>query len=196
MAEAINALFAASAAQTDSAAVLSDHEKTAVYQSIDPFIEDLCADEGLSALALMDLVVGALHNAFDGFFWTGFYRRIGENRLEVGPSQGTLGCSHIDFGRGVCGTVAAQEKTHIVDDVLLEPNHIACDSASRSEIVVPVFVGGQLAAVLDVDSVIPAAFSSADKEALERVCIRVGTALERRDLRGVIALNNQASSVL
>ena len=185
MAEPINALFGAEAATTEPQR-LTDAEKAEMYAGIAPFIQALCEDGCLSALALMDLVVGALHNAFPTFFWTGFYRRIGAQTLEVGPSQGTLGCSHIDFGKGVCGTVAATETTRIVDDVHAEPNHIACDSASRSEIVVPVFVHGKLAAVLDVDSTLPAAFSHADKTALEQVCGWVGAALERRALTGVI----------
>lgn len=185
MAEPINALFGAATAQ-DEPEQLNDAEKQAVYASVTPFIQALCQDRSLSALALMDLVVGALHNAFPSFFWTGFYRRIDAETLEVGPSQGTLGCSHIAFGKGVCGTVAQTETTRIVDDVHAEPNHIACDSASRSEIVVPLFVKGQLAGVLDVDSTLPAAFSELDRAALEQVCTWVGEALEGRALHGVI----------
>jgi len=187
MAEPINALFKPDLA--GQAAVPTDAEKTAMYEGVLPFIEQLCADDSTSALALMDLVVGVLHNAFPTFFWTGFYRRIGEARLEVGPSQGTLGCSHIDFGRGVCGTVAATGQTRIVDDVHAEPNHIACDGASRSEIVVPLFVKDELAGVLDVDSAQPDAFSQTDKAALEQVCGWVGKALEQRALSGVIAFD-------
>ena len=186
MAEPINALFGTDMAQTQ-AQPLSDTEKEEVYASIMPFIQALCEDQNLSTLALMDLTVGVLHNAFPSYFWTGFYRRVGPEIHEVGPSQGTLGCSHIAFGKGVCGTVAQTGTTRIVDDVHAEPNHIACDSASRSEIVVPVFVKGQLAAVLDVDSTLPAAFSETDKTALEQVCAWVGEALERRALGGVIA---------
>lgn len=185
MAEPINALFGAVATEGEPAR-LSDSEKQAVYASITPFIQALCQDQSLSALALMDLVVGALHNAFPSYFWTGFYRRINADTLEVGPSQGTLGCSHIGFGKGVCGTVAQTETTRIVDDVHAEPNHIACDSASRSEIVVPVFVRRQLAAVLDVDSTLAAAFSEPDQVALEQICRWVGEALESRSLQGVI----------
>jgi len=186
MAEAINALFAADALTLPT--VISEAEKSEVYASVSPFIRALCEDENLSALAMMDLVVGALHNAFPTFFWTGFYRRIGPSMLEVGPSQGTLGCSHIEFGKGVCGTVAATERTRVVEDVHAEPNHIACDSASQSEIVVPVFVNGTLAAVLDVDSTAPAAFSQVDQQALEQICGWVGAALEHRALAGVIAV--------
>lgn len=187
MAEAINALFGGPE-QDLAIAVPSDADKAETYASIRPFIEGLCADERLSALALLDLVTGVLHNAFPTFFWTGFYRRVGAEMLEVGPSQGTLGCSHIAFGRGVCGTVAATEKTRIVADVHAEPNHIACDDASRSEIVVPVFVDGTLAAVLDVDSAVPSAFSAVDQAELEAICTDVGTALSQKDLSGIIKL--------
>ncbi len=186
MAEAINALFSSNAETPPP--VLSENEKAEVYAALSPFIRALCEDESLSALAMMDLVVSALHNAFPSFFWTGFYRRVAPSTLEVGPSQGTLGCSHIEFGKGVCGTVAATQKTRIVDDVDAEPNHIACDSASQSEIVVPVFVRGKLAAVLDVDSTAVAAFSTTDQHALEEICGWLGAALEGRALGGVIAV--------
>lgn len=190
MAEAINALFASETTGSSPLplSVPSDDDKAATYAAIEPFIDGLCADESLSPLALLDLVVGTLHNAFPTYFWTGFYRRVGADMLEVGPSQGTLGCSHIAFGRGVCGTVAVEERTRIVDDVHAEPNHIACDSASRSEIVVPLFINGHLAAVLDVDSTLPAAFSAIDQAALEGICLKVGQAMAGRGLNGVIAL--------
>lgn len=107
------------------------------------------------------------------FFWTGFYvvdpDKPGE--LVVGPYQGTLGCLRIPFGKGVCGTVAARGETLIVPDVHAFPGHIACDSATNSEIVVPVFDGaGQLAAVLDVDSTETDAFDETDRAGLEAIC--------------------------
>ncbi len=106
------------------------------------------------------------------FFWTGFYivdpDKPGE--LVVGPYQGTLGCLRIPFGKGVCGTVAATRRALVVPDVHAFPGHIACDSATRSEIVVPVFdAAGALAAVLDVDSTAPAAFDETDRAGLEAV---------------------------
>ncbi|HVE85440.1 MAG TPA: GAF domain-containing protein [Myxococcales bacterium] len=111
-----------------------------------------------------------LHHAF-GHLWTGFYRVVEPGKLlRVGPYQGTLGCLEIAFGRGVCGTAAAGGKTVVVPDVEKFPGHIACDSRSRSEIVVPVFGrGGELIAVLDVDSDRPGAFSGEDREGLERL---------------------------
>ena len=107
------------------------------------------------------------------FFWTGFYvvDPARQNELVVGPYQGTLGCLRIPFGRGVCGTAAARRETVLVPDVHEFADHIACDAASRSEVVVPVFdANGALAAVLDVDSTEVDAFDAADVAGLEQVC--------------------------
>ena len=107
------------------------------------------------------------------FFWTGFYV-VDPNKpdeLVVGPYQGTLGCLRIPFGKGVCGTAAARRETVLVPDVHAFPGHIACDSRTNSEIVVPVFdTAGQLAAVLDVDSEQPDAFTDEDQAGLEAIC--------------------------
>jgi GAF domain-containing protein len=95
---------------------------------------------------------------------------VGPSLLRVGPYQGTLGCLEIQFGRGVCGTAAAERRTVVVPDVEAFPGHIACDGRSRSEIVVPVYdAKGQLIALLDVDSAEPAAFDEEDARALEQV---------------------------
>ncbi|MEH6810546.1 MAG: GAF domain-containing protein [Hyphomonas oceanitis] len=107
------------------------------------------------------------------FFWTGFYvvDPLKEAELVVGPYQGTLGCLRIPFGRGVCGHVAATAEPIIVPDVHAFPGHIACDSASNSEIVVPVFdAEGKLAAVLDVDSTSLDAFDEVDQAGLVAIC--------------------------
>jgi len=107
------------------------------------------------------------------FFWVGFYVVDPErpDELVVGPYQGTLGCLRIPFGRGVCGMAAAERRTVVVPDVLAFPGHIACDVASRSEIVVPVNApDGSLAAVLDVDSTELDAFDAVDREGLEAIC--------------------------
>ena len=107
------------------------------------------------------------------FFWTGFYlvdHDKGEE-LVVGPYQGTLGCLRIPFARGVCGTAAARGETVLVPDVHAFEGHIACDSRTQSEIVVPVFdAAGRLDAVLDVDSEQPAAFDAVDQAGLEAIC--------------------------
>ncbi len=123
-------------------------------------------------LARMATIAAMLAQAFDRFLWTGFYRvdPAKPDELVVGPYQGTLGCLRIAFGRGVCGTAAAERRTLVVDDVDAFPGHIACDSRSRSEIVAPVFdPEGALIAVLDVDSAELAAFDATDARALEAI---------------------------
>ena len=124
-------------------------------------------DDEIAAMATMSSVV---HHAF-GHLWTGFYRVVERGRLlRVGPYQGTLGCLEIVFGRGVCGTAAAEQRTVIVADVERFPGHITCDSRARSEIVVPVFAAdGSLRAVFDVDSEHLAAFDEEDAAGLERL---------------------------
>lgn len=106
------------------------------------------------------------------FFWTGFYLvdPLKTDELVVGPYQGTLGCLRIPFGKGVCGAAAAEGKTQLVPDVHAFPGHIACDSRSNSEIVVPVFdPSGKLAGVLDVDSTEYSAFDETDRHYLEQL---------------------------
>lgn len=137
------------------------------YRIVTEQIEAVLADEE-DLLAAMATVVCLLHNAFPYFYWTGFYRRVAEEELLVGPYQGTLGCLRIHFSRGVCGLAARERRTVLVPDVNAFPGHIACDSASASEIVVPVFgADDELIAVLDVDSAVTDAFDAADQAALE-----------------------------
>ena len=114
-----------------------------------------------------------LNEAFEAFFWTGFYvvDPLKPTELVVGPYQGTLGCLRIPFGKGVCGACAQKGETVIVEDVHAFPGHIACDSRTNSEIVVPVFNSeGRLAAVLDVDSTEFKSFDEEDKIGLEAIC--------------------------
>ncbi len=113
-----------------------------------------------------------LSQAFEAYYWTGFYMvdpsRQGE--LVVGPYQGTLGCLRIPFGRGVCGAAAVKQQTMIVENVNQFDGHIACDSRSVSEIVVPVLdKKGELIAVFDVDSTEAAAFDETDRRHLEAI---------------------------
>jgi L-methionine (R)-S-oxide reductase len=136
-------------------------------------IRAIFADEGgpkLDRIAMMATINSVLSTKFEAFFWTGFYRVQGED-LIVGPYVGTVGCLLIPIGKGVCGTAAARRETIIVPDVEEFPGHIACDSRSRSEIVVPVFdAAGALIAVLDVDSDRLAAFDEQDRAGLEEIC--------------------------
>ena len=121
-------------------------------------------------IAGMATLSALLHHGF-GHLWTGFYRVVEPGRLlRVGPYQGSLGCLEIAFGRGVCGTAAAERRTVVVEDVHAFPGHITCDARSRSEIVVPTFgPDGALIAVLDIDSDRTAAFDETDRVELERL---------------------------
>ncbi len=123
-------------------------------------------------IARMATISCLLSEAFADFFWTGFYL-VDDNKPEelvIGPYQGSLGCLRIPFGCGVCGMAAATGQTQLVDNVHNFPGHIACDSRSVSEIVVPVFdAGGMLIAVLDIDSEKPANFDKTDKIHLEKI---------------------------
>lgn len=127
-----------------------------------------------SMTARYSTTVSLLVSAFgERFFWCGFYEvdPLKERELVVGPYQGTLGCLRIPFDKGVCGACASRRETIIVPDVHEFPGHIACDSRSRSEIVVPVFGAAErLIAVLDVDSTQPNAFDLIDAEGLRRIC--------------------------
>jgi GAF domain-containing protein len=103
-----------------------------------------------------------------GFWWTGFYRVADESHLALGPFQGPVACYSIGFGKGVCGTAWKREASVVVEDVELFPGHIACSSASRSEIVVPVFDSERkVRAVLDIDSDKLATFDDIDRRMLE-----------------------------
>ncbi len=115
---------------------------------------------------LMANAAALLYDAMADVNWTGFYLLRGE-KLVLGPFQGKVACIHIPLGRGVCGTAAQRDATELVPDVHTFPGHIACDSASNSEIVIPIHSGGRVAAVLDIDSSILNRFSEADRTGLE-----------------------------
>ena len=120
-------------------------------------------------VANMANVTALLHEEF-GFWWTGFYRVEQESKqLVLGPFQGPVACTRIPFGKGVCGTAWERAETVIVPDVHQFPGHIACSSASNSEIVVPVFQGKKVIAVLDIDSTEFKTFDHTDKEWLEKI---------------------------
>jgi GAF domain-containing protein len=146
-------------------------EKDARYREVAAEIASVLEGER-NLTARMATLASMLANSFDHYFWTGFYLVDPDkpDELVVGPYQGTLGCLRIAFGRGVCGTAAASRQTQIVPDVNAFPGHIACDSRSQSEVVVPVIgPSGDLIAVLDVDSDRPAAFDETDARWLETI---------------------------
>lgn len=123
-------------------------------------------------VAVMANVAAAIHQEM-GFFWTGFYC-VKNNELVLGPFQGPVACMHIPYGKGVCGTAWKEATTQVVPDVELFPGHIACSSLSRSEIVVPVFSeGGDVKAVLDIDSKDLATFDDVDRKWLEKICAKL-----------------------
>ena len=110
-----------------------------------------------------------LYMSLSDINWAGFYL-VREGQLVLGPFQGKPACIRIDFGKGVCGNAAAGDAAILVPDVHAFPGHIACDAASRSEIVVPVHHAGRLTAVLDIDSPLCGRFAREDQEGLERFC--------------------------
>ncbi len=144
--------------------------KREIYDDVRLRLEGILDREN-DRIAAMAQIACELFHAFDHFHWVGFYRRVDEQLLKIGPYQGGHGCSTIDFARGVCGKCAREQKTQIVDDVHALPYHIACSASTRSEVVVPVFdVAGELIAVLDIDSNEPAAFDQVDAEMLAKTC--------------------------
>lgn len=128
--------------------------------------EAMLRDESDEIAAMANLA--AMIDQTFGFWWTGFYRVLGEE-LVLGPFQGPVACTRIGYGRGVCGTAWREEQTIIVEDVDKFPGHIACSSLSRSEIVVPVWRDNTICAVLDIDSEHLATFDSTDREWLEKI---------------------------
>ena len=136
------------------------------YDTLFRQVKALVGDE-TDRIANMANVAALIHESF-GFWWTGFYR-VEDRQLVLGPFQGPLACTRIPFGKGVCGTAWQQAQTIVVPDVELFPGHIACSSESRSEIVVPMFRGETVYAVLDIDSRELNTFDSTDREWLEKI---------------------------
>lgn len=152
----------------------SADDKRATYARVRASIDALLEGED-DWIAAMATVACELHHAFDAYDWTGFYRAVSRELLVIGPYQGGHGCLRIPFSRGVCGAAARARETQLVPDVEAFPDHIACSSTTRSEIVVPVLAAdGRVIAVLDVDSNAPAAFDEIDREHLEALCAELG----------------------
>ena len=141
------------------------------YQEVLPQLEAVISAEQ-DLIANQANIAAILKEAF-GFFWVGFYRHI-DGELVLGPFQGPLACTRIAFSRGVCGTAASRQETIVVPDVDQFPGHIACSSASRSEIVVPLVVNGQTELILDVDSDQLNDFSKVDAKYLEQLMALIG----------------------
>ncbi len=140
--------------------------KTEKYEVILPQIKALIAIE-TDLIANLANICAVLKQVFN-FFWVGFYL-VKEGQLVLGPFQGSLACTRIDFNTGVCGAAYSQKQTIVVEDVEKFPRHIACSSASKSEIVVPLIYRGRVKLVLDVDSDRLAYFDGTDKKYLEQL---------------------------
>lgn len=141
-------------------------DKEARYKTLVPQIEALVTGES-DLVANLANVAAALRETMN-FFWVGFYL-VKNNELVLGPFQGPIACTRIQFGKGACGAAWKEQKTILVPDVEKFPGHIACSSASQSEIVLPAFKDGQVALVLDVDSDKLDDFDRTDEQYLEQV---------------------------
>lgn len=148
--------------------------KSERYETIIPQIEALITGEP-DLYANLANISAALKEAF-GFFWVGFYL-VKDEQLVLGPFQGPIACTRINPGKGVCGTAWVEKKTLLVPDVEAFPGHIACSAATKSEIVVPVFKGGEVTMVLDVDSDQSDDFDAVDQEYLEKLMVLLGKQL-------------------
>lgn len=146
--------------------IIAEGSKEQKYEVLYKQIVSLVEGES-DTIANMANIAAMIHHTF-GFWWTGFYRVVGEE-LILGPFQGPLACSRIKYGRGVCGTAWKEQTTQVVADVELFPGHIACSSLSRSEIVVPVWADEEIVGVLDIDSEHLATFDEVDRVWLEKI---------------------------
>ncbi len=142
-----------------------------IYEALFPQLEALLSSES-DKIANLSNFVAALKQAF-GFFWVGFYLKK-ENQLVLGPFQGPIACTRISFDKGVCGFCYSSKQTVIVPNVDEFPGHIACSSASKSEIVIPIFdTNNEVSMVLDVDSDQLSDFSEIDQIGLERLALLI-----------------------
>ncbi len=146
--------------------IIQGNSKKELYENLLPQLKSLVECEN-DIIANMANVSACLKDTFN-FWWVGFYRVIGDE-LVLGPFQGPLACTRIRKGKGVCGTAWQQAETVLVPDVDEFPGHIACSSLTKSEIVVPVFKGDDVVAVLDIDSEKLANFDETDKSFLEEL---------------------------
>jgi GAF domain-containing protein len=152
-------------------AMLPERDRVARLQAALPQIEAALEGE-TDEVAIQATLACLLWETLPQTNWCGFYRRVGDQMLAVGPYQGGMGCLRISFTRGVCGACARTVTTQLVPDVHAFPGHIACDEATRSELVIPVVVRGRLVAVLDLDCPRPDGFSTTEARILEDLVAR------------------------
>ena len=151
--------------------LLSEGDRVARLRDALPQIE-AAVDGETDEVALQATLACLLWDTLPQANWCGFYRRVADRMLAVGPYQGGMGCLRIPFEKGVCGACAWTGATQLVPDVQAFPGHIACDDATRSELVIPVLMGGRLEAVLDLDSPHRDGFSAAEARILEGLLAR------------------------
>ena len=141
--------------------------KADLYRDVLAAIDAVTAGEP-DPIANMANAAAVLWQYLPGLNWAGFYRNV-DDELVLGPFQGKAACIRIPLGKGVCGAAAESRATQLVDDVLAFPGHIACDAASRSELVVPIVDGDRVIAVIDLDSPTPARFDAEDAAGIEAI---------------------------
>lgn len=151
---------------------ISSESKEQKYQTLIPQIKSLC-DSETNLIANLANVTSALKMTFD-FFWVGFYL-VEDEELVLGPFQGTIACTRISFGKGVCGTAWKEKKSLLVPNVDEFPGHIACSSESKSELVIPILKQDEVVAVLDVDSNVLNDFDEVDMKYLNEMCVWLGS---------------------
>ncbi len=156
---------------------ITKNSKEGIYQELLPQIEAVVSCE-TNIIANLANISAMLKEAF-GWFWVGFYICDTPSQLVLGPFQGTLACTRISHGRGVCGTAWSTAQTVVVEDVDKFEGHIACSSLSRSEIVVPIFYDNKVWGVLDVDSDTLASFDDTDKFYLETLAKIIAECLDK-----------------
>lgn len=151
---------------------ISGNSRQEKYEALIPQLQALIGTE-TDWIANLANTTAAIKQTFD-FFWIGFYL-VKEDELVLGPFQGTIACTRIAKGRGVCGTAWLEENVQLVPNVEEFPGHIACSALSKSEIVVPIFKNGEVIAILDIDSDTLADFSEVDALYLTKICTWLGT---------------------
>lgn len=154
---------------------ISNGTKADLYRDLFAAVDAITAEEP-DAIANMANVAALIWEHVPGLNWAGFYRMV-SGELVLGPFQGKAACIRIPIGKGVCGAAAKSSQTQLVEDVHAFPGHIACDAASRSELVVPVLHEGQLLGVLDLDSPHPARFDTEDAAGMEAICTLIASRL-------------------
>ena len=148
---------------------MSPEEKQARYGKVIPELVIMIKDE-MDLVTVLSTISCELYHAFDHWNWVGFYRRVDQRTLKVGPYQGGHGCLTIDMDRGVCGACLREKSIIIIKDVSTVDDHIACSSDTKSEIVLPIIGNsGTVLAVFDLDSTEIGAFDETDKEYLSKV---------------------------